>query len=485
MTAKSQESQHHVVIVGGGFGGLYAAKELRNAPVKITLIDKRNFHLFQPLLYQVATGGLSPGDIASPLRTILKKQANARVLQDEVLDVDPEAKEVILGNGKLAYDSLVLATGASNHYFGHDDWETQAPGLKTIEDAIEIRRQILTAFEAAEREPNDVKRASLLTFVIIGGGPTGVELAGAIAELASSTLVSEFSRVDPREARIVLLEQQPAVLPPYPEKSSANAQHALEKLGVNVETGATVEAIEDRCVRYHRSDGGQVAIEAHTILWAAGMRATPLTQIIQERTGVELDRGGRIMVDKRLHLPDDRDIFAIGDMAHSVGNDGRPLPGIAPVAMQQGRYVAQLIQARLVGKRTRRFHYHDKGSLAVIGRNSAVGVLGKLQISGFPAWLAWSGIHLWYLIEFDNRMLVLMQWAWNYFTHGRGARLITEPASVVHENRRVDSASEIEKATPITGSEGLAATQLKNSGISGLSWGAQPDLREVSEEPLP
>ena len=351
MRTSTEERLHHVVIIGGGFGGLYAAQELRKTPVKITLIDKRNFHLFQPLLYQVATGGLSPGDIASPLRTILKKQANVQVLQEEVLDVDPGAKEVIFADGKLAYDSLVLATGASNHYFGHDEWETRAPGLKTIEDAIEIRRQILTAFESAELEPNEKKRKALLTFVVIGGGPTGVELAGAIAELASSTLASEFARIDPDEARIVLLEQQPAILPPYPDKSSANAQRALERLGIEVETGSTVEAMEGDRVQYRHADGAEIQIETHTILWAAGIRATPLTQIIHDRTGVDLDRGGRIVVDKRLHLPDDRDIFAIGDMAHCVGTDGRPLPGIAPVAMQQGRYVAHLIQARLAGKR--------------------------------------------------------------------------------------------------------------------------------------
>ncbi len=431
--AKKQASLHHVVIVGGGFGGLYTAQALRKAPVRVTLIDKRNFHLFQPLLYQVATGGLAPDDIASPLRTILSKQANATVVQGEVVDLDPEAKTVTLNNGTLAYDSLILATGAANHYFGHDDWESQAPGLKTIEDAMAIRRQILLAFEAAEREADPEKRKAWLTFVIIGGGPTGVELAGAIAELASHTLKHEFTNVDPSEATVLLLEKQPAILPPYPAKSSSNAKHALERLGVQVEVGASVDKIDDGSVRYTLPDGIETEVAAHTVLWAAGMKATPLTQIVADRTGVELDRSGRIVVDQRLHLAADPDIFAIGDMAHCVDEDGQPLPGVAPVAMQQGKYVARLIEKRLAGKGAPAFRYHDKGNLAVIGRNAAVGVLGKLQISGFPAWLAWSGIHLWYLIQFDRKMLVLLKWSWSYFTRGYGTRLIYLPENLPTE----------------------------------------------------
>ena len=424
MAKKTQANPHHVVIVGGGFGGLYTAQALRKAPVRVTLIDKRNFHLFQPLLYQVATGGLAPDDIASPLRTILSKQANANVVQGEVVDLDPAAKTVTLNNGTLTYDSLILATGAANHYFGHDDWESQAPGLKTIEDAITIRRQILLAFEAAEREVDPEKRKAWLTFVIIGGGPTGVELAGAIAELASHTLEREFTHIHPSEATVLLLEKQSAILPPYPAKSASNAQRALERLGVTVQVGASVEQIDDSNVRYVLSEGIEIELAAHTVLWAAGMKATPLTKIVADRTGAELDRSGRIMVDQRLHLADDSNIFAIGDMAHCVDKDGQPLPGVAPVAMQQGQYVARLIEKHLAGRELPAFNYRDKGNLAVIGRNAAVGVLGKLQISGFPAWLAWSGIHLWYLIQFDRKMLVLLKWSWSYFTRGYGTRLI-------------------------------------------------------------
>jgi NADH dehydrogenase len=425
MAAAGEHKRHHVVIVGGGFGGLYTAQALRNAAVRITLLDKRNFHLFQPLLYQVATGGLSPGDIASPLRAILKKQRNVTVVQAEVIDVDPVSRRVILQDGEINYDSLVLAAGVKNDYFGKKDWESQAPGLKTIEDALKIRGRILSAFEAAEREPDPVRRKAWLTFVVIGGGPTGVELAGAIAELAHGTLENEFKNIDPTDTEIILMEGQPDILPPYPGKSSEDAQRALKRLGVRVLTQALAEDIQSDAITYHSPGGDVLRIPTRTVLWAAGMQAVPLTKTLEKRTGAVLDRTGRLMVDPYLRVQNFPEIFVIGDMAHVRGEDGAPLPGIAPVAMQQGRYIANSVEAQLAGKRMPEFRYQDKGNLAVIGRNAAVAAFGNRQISGFPAWFAWIFIHLWYLIEFDNKILVLIQWAWNYFTRKRGARLIT------------------------------------------------------------
>lgn len=429
--------QHHVVVVGGGFGGLYTVQALRNVPVHITLIDRRNFHLFQPLLYQVATGGISPADISSPLRAILKNQSNVSVLLAEVVDIDPTNQEIILSDGRLHYDTLVLATGVENHYFGHTGWDSQAPGLKSIEDAIQIRKQILIAFEAAERETDPLRRRAWMTFVVIGGGPTGVEMAGAIAELAHNTLPGEYQNIDPTDTQIVLLEGKGAVLPEYPQKSSASAKQSLEKLGVTVLTGALVEDIQEGRLIFRWMDGGEAQIQTRTILWAAGMRATSLSKVLQLRMGAELDRYGRVMVDQELALNSHPNIFAIGDMAHFAGPDGEPLPGVAPVAMQQGRFVASVIKRRLAGQSSPGFAYKDKGSLAVIGRNAAVAVFGRLRLSGFPAWLAWIFIHIWYLIEFDNKILVLIQWAWNYFTRKRGARLITgfEPTPMFRENQ--------------------------------------------------
>ncbi len=442
MNQKTQHHRHQVVIVGGGFGGLYAAQALRRAPLQVTLVDRRNFHLFQPLLYQVATGGLSPAEIASPLRAVLKKQANVRVLQAEAVDLDPQAQVLSLADGELRYDTLILATGAENHYFGRPDWENQAPGLKSIEDAIHIRRHILSAFEAAERESDPQRRLAWLTFVVIGGGPTGVELAGAIAELAHATLPGEFRAIDPTQAQVILLEGQSEILPQYPPEASAQARRALQDLGVWIITDAMVEDIQPERVTYRTPQGKTVHIHSRTALWAAGMRASGLTRLLQERAGAQLDRSGRVVVDERLALPDYPNIHAIGDMAHYAPPGEAPLPGVAPVAMQQGRYVARLIRARLAGKETPPFTYRDKGSLAVIGRNQAVAVFGKLRISGFPAWLAWVFIHIWYLIEFDNKLLVLFQWAWNYFTRKRGARLITESHAAlplqVQPSRRVE-----------------------------------------------
>ena len=422
----------HVVIIGGGFGGLYAAQNLKKAPVQVTLVDKRNFHLFQPLLYQVATGGLSPGEIASPLRAVLRRQKNTTVLQAEVIDLDPAQRRVILRDGELTYDTLIVAAGVSHHYFGHDDWALSAPGLKTVEDALEIRRRILLAFETAEREPNPDKRRAWLRFVIIGGGPTGVELAGALGELAHATLKEDFQRFNPAEAEILLLEGTERILPSYPADLSARAAASLSRLGVTVRTGTLVTAIQNGRVTL-RQGGQESQLQSHTVIWAAGMQASALGQVLAGRAGATLDRAGRVMVEPDLSLAGHPEILVIGDLAHFARPTGQPLPGVAPVAMQQGRYAANLIKKRLQGQSLPPFHYFNKGNLAVIGRNAAVADLGAVKFAGFVAWLAWVFVHIWYLIEFDSKLLVLFQWAWNYFTRKRGARLITgdEPYPVL------------------------------------------------------
>jgi NADH dehydrogenase len=422
-----EDKKHHVVIVGGGFGGLYAAKKLAKAPVRVTLIDKRNFHLFQPLLYQVATAGLSPGDIASPLRRILGKYKNISVLQAEVTGINPSTQTLTLPDGEISYDSLIIATGASHHYFGKADaWADKAPGLKTIEDALDIRQRILRSFEAAERETDPEKRQAWLTFVIVGAGPTGVELAGALGELAHKTLVGEFRNVDLSKVKIVLMEGAEKVLPPYPQALSEQAKQSLLGLGVTIETGALVTDIQENGVMVKQGQISQF-LPARTVLWAAGMQASPLGQVIAQQTGAKLDRAGRVKVHGDLSVGDYDNVFVIGDLAHFASADGSPLPGVAQVAMQQGSYVAKLIQKRLKGGSLPQFKYQDRGSMAVIGRNAAVVNMNFLQFWGFPAWLVWVFIHIAYLIEFDNRLLVLFQWAINYFTHKRGVRLITRP----------------------------------------------------------
>lgn len=431
---------HHLVIVGGGFGGLYAAKALKRAPVRVTLVDKRNFHLFQPLLYQVATGGLSPGDIASPLRAVLGRHKNTSVLKAEVVDIDPVQRQVLLRDGRLSYDTLIVATGASHHYFGHDEWAEVAPGLKTVEDALDIRRRILLAFEAAEREPDPEVRRACMRFVVVGGGPTGVELAGAIGELAYRTLKDDFRRIDPTEAEILLLDGVERILPTYPPELSARAETSLARLGVTVRAGSLVADIDGDLVTVSR-DGETEAIRAKTILWAAGMKASPMGQVLAERTTVELDRAGRVVVGPDLSIPGYPNIFVTGDLAHFAHQGDQPLPGVAPVAMQQGRYVADLIQRRLISDEESDlspFRYRDKGSLAVIGRNAAVAELGPARFAGFLAWLLWVFVHIGYLIEFDNKLLVLIQWAWNYFTRKQGARLITgsDPFPLVEPKTR-------------------------------------------------
>ena len=412
-----------IVLLGGGFGGLYAAKALKGVAAKILLVDRRNFHLFQPLLYQVATGGLSPGEIASPLRAILKSQANTQVLNAEILDVDPERQVVRLADAELTYDYLIVATGASHHYFGHSEWETLAPGLKSVENALDMRRRIFLAFETAERESNLETRNAWLSFVVVGGGPTGVELAGALAELAHGTLKGEFRNFDSKEVRIHLVEGTERVLPAYPPDLSRKAEAKLKKLGVTVHTRTLLTQLGAHEVTV-KSENRSEKIPARTILWAAGVEASPLGRKLAAKAGLKTDRAGRLNVEPDLSLPGYPNIFIIGDLA-AVEQDGKLLPGVAPVAMQEGSYVGRALRDRIAHRNSKPFRYRNKGNLAVIGRNAAVADLGFLQLSGFPAWLIWVFVHIRYLIEFDNKILVLTQWAWNYFTRKRGARLIT------------------------------------------------------------
>ena len=414
---------HRVVIVGGGFGGLAAARALRRARVEVTLVDRRNFHLFQPLLYQVATGSLSPANIAAPLRALLRKQRNARVLLGDVREIDANRRRVLLANGELPYDTLVVAAGVSHHYFGHDEWAAFAPGLKTIEDATEIRSRILLAFERAERSGDDAQRRALLTFVVVGGGPTGVELAGALAEIARVTLRDDFRAADPTDARIVMLEAAQRVLPSYPPDLSRAAEASLRRLGVEVRTGALVTALTPGAVEFREGVGAQ-SLAAETVLWAAGVKASPLAQELAGATGAPLDRAGRVRVRPDLTVPGHPEIVVIGDLA-CVEQSGAPLPGVAPVAMQQGAFAARLVRARLRGRTPGPFIYRDRGNLATIGRNEAVADVFGLRFTGYLAWLVWLFVHLMNIVEFRNRLLVLVQWAWNYWTFDRSARLIT------------------------------------------------------------
>ncbi len=416
---------HRVVIVGGGFGGLYTAQALRKALVQVTLLDRHNYHLFEPLLYQVATGGLSPGDIASPLRAILKKQKNTRVLLAEVVDIDVVDRKVILKDGAMPYDTLILAAGASHSYFGHDEWKALAPGLKTLEDALEIRRRVLLAFEAAERESDSARRQALLTFVVVGAGPTGVELGGMLGEVAHRALRDDFRAINPADAEVYLLEGADRVLPTWPAALSAKATAFLERLGVTVRIHHLVTDITPAGVTTARGDGQLEHIPARTVIWAAGVQASRLGEVLQARAGAQLDRAGRVMVERDLSVPGHPEIFVIGDLADFPHQTGEPLPGLAPVAMQEGAYVARLIQCRLRGEALPPFHYHDKGNLATVGRAAAVADLGRIRLSGYPAWLVWLFVHLMYVVEFENRVLIFLQWTWDYFTHNRMARLIT------------------------------------------------------------
>jgi NADH dehydrogenase len=405
-----------VVILGAGFGGLSAARELDAAPVEVVVVDRRNHHLFQPLLYQVATASLSPGDIAYPIRSILRRQANARVLLAEAVGIDAAAREVLLADGRLPYDYLIVATGARHAYFGHDEWEPNAPGLKTLEDAIEIRRRILIAFEKAERETDPARRRALLTFVLVGGGPTGAELAGAIAEIARHVLAFDFRSIDPRDARIVLAEAGPRILPAFPEELSGKARAQLARMGVEVREGAAVTDI---------APGGVVVggerIASGTILWTAGVLASPLARSLN----VPLDRAGRVPVGPDLSIPGHPEIFVIGDLARFTQPNGEPLPGVAQPAIQEGRHAALNVRLAIAGRPPLAFRYRNLGNLAVLGRSAAVADLPWLRFSGYPAWLFWCFVHIMKLVDFRSRVLVFFEWAWSYLTWQRGARLIT------------------------------------------------------------
>ncbi|MCC7207740.1 MAG: NAD(P)/FAD-dependent oxidoreductase [Anaerolineae bacterium] len=440
---------HRVVIVGGGFGGLEAARTLKDAPVQVTVIDRRNFHLFQPLLYQVATGGLSPANIAAPLRAILKRQKNTGVLLGEVTGIDTARRDVHTPEGPVPYDSLIVATGVRHQYFGHPEWEQFAPGLKTIEDATAIRRRVLMAFEAAERETDPDAVRAWLTFVVIGGGPTGVEMAGAIAEIARFTLRGNFRRIDPTQARVVLVERLDRVLPSYPAGLSRSAQRSLEEFGVELHLKRSVlDIAADRVTLSHADDETATdTIPTHTVVWAAGVQGSPLGRQLAEATGAELDRFGRVIVNPDLTLPGHPEIFVIGDLANFGHQTGEPLPGVAQVAIQQGRYAARLIRGRLKGETSaaapKPFRYTDLGSMATIGRAAAVADLRFVRLTGFLGWLSWLFVHLMRLVYFQNRILVFAQWAWSYFTRNRAARLITGYAEQ-------PEGLEVEPAAPVT-----------------------------------
>lgn len=405
-----------VVIVGAGFGGLRAAKALADVPVQVTVIDRNNHHLFQPLLYWVATAGLSPAEISSPIRHILRKQKNTTVVMAEVTGIDVQGQRVLMDKRELPYDYLILATGAQDNYFGHNEWSAYAPGLKSIIEATAIRSRILQAFEVAEIEPDPEKVRELLTFVLVGAGPTGVEMAGAIAELAHKALAKDFRHIDPTSTRVILVEAAPRILNAFPEKLAKKARRALNRLGVEIRTGVPVESIDADGVSL---DGQRIA--SRTIIWSAGVAASPAGKWL----GAEVDRGGRVKINADLSVPEHPNVFVIGDTA-SLMQNGKPLPGVAPVAMQQGHYVARIIKQRVTsGSAAPPFHYVDKGNLATVGRSYAIVDLKGLRLTGLLAWVLWLVVHIYYLIGFRNRLLTLIQWAWTYFTYNRGARLIT------------------------------------------------------------
>ena len=465
--SSEQETSPHVVILGGGFGGLQAARTLSGRPVRVTLVDRENHHLFQPLLYQVATAALSPGDIAKPLRSILRGQSNVRVLLGEATAIDVTDRTVSLADGHLTYDYLIVATGARHSYFNHPEWESVAPGLKALDDAIEIRHRVLRAFEAAERAPTSASQRDLLTFVVIGGGPTGVEMAGAIAELARYSLAREFRHIDPMGARVILLEGGPRILPTFQPGLSASAERALRRLGVEVRTGALVTAITSEAVHI-----GDEIIPSRTIVWAAGNSASPLGRTLK----VPLDRSGRVQVQPDLTIPGHAEVYVIGDLAAFVDRHGTTLPGLAPVAIQQGRAAAENVWHTIRGRERRRFSYRDRGNLATVGRGIGLADLGPLQLSGVMAWIAWLGVHLFWLIGFDNRLLVLFKWAWSYLTHERGARLIirewrrTTPSG--HVDGRTHAPSSVQRDVAGSRDHGSnARMQSQESQVSDAAFG--------------
>jgi NADH dehydrogenase len=419
---------HRVVILGGGFGGLNAAQKLKRAPVEVTLIDRRNFHLFQPLMYQVATGSLSPGEIAAPLRGVLSRQKNARVLLGEAADIDPQAKRIVLADGgAFEYDSLIVATGSQTSYYGKDEWREWAPSLKSVEEALAIRHKILNAFEMAERAATEEEARAWLTFVIVGAGATGLELAGALAEIANETLKHDFRRINPTEAKIILMEGGPRILPVFPEDLSAKAEKLVSRLGVQVLKGVFATGVDENGVTY--KSGEEVrTLAAKTVLWAGGVVTTAFGRKLAERTGAETSRTGHIKVTPQLTIPNYPDIFVVGDLAMAMGEDGKPLPGVAQVAIQGGAYAAKVIRARVAGKpEPGPFRYFNKGDMAVIGRAAAVANIFGFHLWGWPAWMVWLFIHLMYIVEFQNRVLVFIQWGFQYVTFSRGARLITGP----------------------------------------------------------
>ncbi len=445
---KAGDERPHVVIVGGGFGGLNAAKELDGKPVRVTVLDRTNHHVFQPLLYQVASAGLSPAEIAQPIRSILAYQDNVEVLLAEATSIDLAGKRVVLKDGEVDYDWLILACGAETSYFGHDDWETYAPGLKTLDDALEMRQRVLLAFETAERESDPARREQLLTFVIIGGGATGVELAGALAELRRHVLARDFRTIDPKSAKVHLIEAGPRILGAFAPDLGANAVEQLTALGVEVHLDTKVTKIDDTGVSI---EGGE-KIACSVVLWGAGVRATPLTRTL----GVELDKSGRVKVEADCSIPGHRDAFAVGDTMLQLGEDGKPLPGVSQTAMQQARFAAKIIVAEIdeaahpkkKKKERPTFRYWDKGSMATIGRSRAVTQIGRMHLTGFVAWMGWLVVHIWYLIGFRNRIVVMLTWFWSYATYRRGARLITghafhefpralPPAEAVAQARRL------------------------------------------------
>jgi NADH:ubiquinone reductase (H+-translocating) len=432
MDASTSSSPHRIVVVGGGFGGLQACLKLARMPVEVTLVDRRNFHLFQPLAYQVATGAISPAEICYPLRRIFRRRRNVRVVLAEVVDVDLAARRVVLGDVALGtapealeYDTLIVSGGSQYSYFGHDEWQEHAAELKSLEGALTIRRHILAAFEAAELEPDPALQAELLTFVVVGAGPTGVEMAGQIAEIARDVR-GDFRNIDPRTARILLVEALDRVLTSFPESLSAKALRSLESLGVTGRLGESVVDVDAHSVTVRRADESTDRIATRTIIWAAGVTASPLAGMLAQQAGIEVDRAGRLAVLGDLSVPGHPEVLALGDMVSVRQPDGSALvlPGVAPVAMQQGRYAARAIRDRLAGREPKPFRYIDKGNLATIGRARAVADVKGVHLSGFLAWVTWLVVHLWYLIGFQNRLLVVIRWAVSFFTHGRGARLI-------------------------------------------------------------
>jgi NADH:ubiquinone reductase (H+-translocating) len=438
--------RHKVIIIGGGFGGLCAAQALKSAPVDVTLIDRRNYHLFQPLLYQVATGSLSPGEIAAPLRGILGRQKNTRVLMGNVVDIDPVAKSVLLEDGaSFEYDSLIVAAGSQTSYYGHDEWQKWAPGLKSIEEATTLRHKILYAFEVAERMPDPVQRRAWLTFTIVGAGPTGVELAGAIAEIARQTLRHDFRSIDPEDAQIILLDASHRVLMTFPEDLAYKAVLSLAKLGVKTKMDAMVHEVTRDGISY-QANGTAQTLSTKTVIWAGGVTVSPLAKTLAQRTGAETDRGGRVKVGGDLTIANFPDIYVVGDLALSIDRHGKPLQGVAQVAMQGGTYAAKAIMRRVKGQpKPAPFNYFDKGNLAVIGRARAVADVFGVHLSGLPAWLVWAFIHLAYIVEFQSRIVVFMKWAIQDVTFNRGSRLITGVAPTdLTSNHAVGGHSSVE-----------------------------------------